>query len=174
MGVRARAFVAALVVTALAGGACGRPFSGRVVYQGDHPYYRSVAELRDKADLVVEVTVADPRVDKLYPTDLGPEPPEETGVVITVYAATVTKVHKGTPDPIIQVQQMGGESNGVVYEQEGGIPFTEGVAYLLFLAQYPDAPAALLNPYQAQYEISGSGYRSLGDNQLTVTPADLG
>ncbi|MEV0719828.1 hypothetical protein [Asanoa sp. NPDC050611] len=179
--------VVAVAAMALAG--CGKPFGGRVVYQGDYPYYETVADLMAKADLVIEATVADPRAGMLYPSGEGgtdpqanpqagaPEPkapPADLGIVITIWSATVTKVHKGRPtQATVQVQQMGGERDGVVYEQPGAVAFTEGTTYLLFLETYPDSPASLLNPDQAQYTVEAGTYRPVGDNKLTVTPADL-
>ncbi|WP_203711207.1 hypothetical protein [Asanoa siamensis] len=175
--------VIAAVTLAVAG--CGRPFGGRVVYQGDYPSYATVAELVDKASLVVEATLADPRDGVLYPSGAGgtdpvtdPQagaPPGDSGVVITIWTATVTQVHKGRTKPgaLIEVQQTGGERDGVVYEQPGAVPFAEGTPYLLFLETYPDAPASLLNPTQAQYVVEPTGYRPVGDNTLTVTAADL-
>ena len=169
-----RRIAAVVLVLVLGVGACGRPDGGRVVYQGDYPHYQSVAELREKADLVVEAAVADPRVGKLYPTD--GERNDASAVVITIYDAIVTRVHKGSAraGDVVEVQQTGGESDGVVYEQPSQVPFREGTAYLLFLSTFPDAPAALLNPYQGQYEVDPAGtYRPVGDNTLTVTATDL-
>ncbi|SDY94155.1 hypothetical protein SAMN05421684_2456 [Asanoa ishikariensis] len=169
-----RRIVAVAVVALLAAGGCGKALGGRVVYQGDYPRYQSVAELLERATLVVEATTANPRFDKLYPTD--GEKTEETAVVITVYDATVTKVHKGSArvGQVVQVKQMGGEIDGVVYEQPEQVPFRDGTPYLLFLETYPDAAASLLNPDQAQYEVDpAGGYKPLGDNTLTVTAADL-
>ncbi|SNT51710.1 hypothetical protein SAMN05421812_10851 [Asanoa hainanensis] len=164
--------VAVVVLLAVAG--CGRVFGGRVVYEGDYPRYQSVAELMERATLVVEATPANPRFEKLYPTD-GPKT-DDTAVVVTVYDATVTRVHKGSarPGDVVQVKQMGGEMGGVVYESAEEVPFRTGTAYLLFLETYPDSPASLLNPDQAQYEIDpAGGYQPVSDNTLTVTAADL-
>lgn len=166
---------AVVVALALAVAGCGKAFGGRVVYQGDYPSYQSAAELLAKATLVIEATPARPRVDKLYPS--GGSRDQDTGIVITVYAATVTKVHKGDrkPGDVVDVQQMGGLFDGVSYEQEGGVPFRQGTTYLLFLETFPDAPAALLNPTQAQYEVALDGsYRTVTDaNTITVHGDDL-
>ena len=169
-----RRVAAVVLVLVLGVGACGRAAGGRVVYQGDYPRYQSVAELLDTADLVVEAAVANPRVGKLYPTD-GPRN-DETAVVITIYDATVARVHKGSAraGDVVEVHQTGGEIDGVVYENPEQVPFREGTAYLLFLATYPDSPASLLNPDQGQYEVDPAGtYRPVGDNTLTVTAKDL-
>ncbi|GAA1856889.1 hypothetical protein [Asanoa iriomotensis] len=179
--------LAATMVAAMALAGCGKPFGGRVVYEGDYPSYETVADLMAKADLVIEATVAEPRVDVLYPSGDGgtdpradpqagaPEaaPPADSGIVITVWSAAVTRVHKGTPGLLVDVQQMGGERDGVVYEQPSAVHFEDGATYLLFLATFPDAPAALLNPYQAVYLVEQHGYRTLGDNRLRVSIADL-
>ncbi|HTF07425.1 MAG TPA: hypothetical protein VK659_04550 [Asanoa sp.] len=117
MALRISRLTAVVVALALAMGGCGKPFGGRVVYQGDYPSYQSAAELVERATLVIEATVARPRVDKLYASDGGtdpkanpqagaPEAVEDTGVVITVWSATIGKVHKGAgkPGDVIDVQ----------------------------------------------------------------------
>jgi hypothetical protein len=189
MGMRIGRLMVVVAVLAVGMGGCGKPFGGRVVYQGDYPSYQSVAEMVEKATLVVEATVARPRVDKLYPSDSGgtdpranpqagaPEADDDTGIVITVWSATITAVHKGInkPGDVVDVKQMGGEFDGVVYEQPGQVAFREGTTYLLFLETYPDAAASLLNPTQAQYEVVQDGsYRPVSaDNRITIDKQDL-
>jgi hypothetical protein len=188
MALRISRLTAVVVALALAVAGCGKPFGGRVVYQGDYPSYQNAAELVEKATLVIEATVAGPHVDKLYPSGGGTdpetnpqagaaEPEDDPGLVITVWSATVKTVHKGSAKPgdVVEVKQMGGQFDGVVYEQEGQVPFREGTTYLLFLETYPDAAASLLNPDQAQYEVTQDGtYRPVSeDNQITVTRENL-
>ncbi|MEV4624062.1 hypothetical protein AB0J74_35790 [Asanoa sp. NPDC049573] len=188
MAMRISRLVGGALALALAVGGCGKPFGGRVVYQGDYPHYRSAAELMDRASLVIEATVARPRVDKLYPDGGGsgpkadpragaPEPVEDTAVVITVWSATIKVVHKGPnkPGDVVDVHQVGGLLDGVSYEQDAAVPFREGDTYLLFLETYPDSSAALLNPYQAHYEVDPDGtFRPVSaDNQIAVTGNDL-
>jgi hypothetical protein len=177
MALRMRWLTAVVVVFAFALSGCGKAFGGRVVYEGDYPAYNSAAEMVDKATLVIEATVAGPHVDMLYPSDDDGAHVEGTGVVVTVWSATITAIHKGSnkPGDAVDVKQMGGEFDGVVYEQHGGVAFREGVTYLLFLETYPDAAASLLNPTQAQYEVAEDGsYRPVSpDNRITVSRADL-
>jgi hypothetical protein len=171
-GMVGRTLCAVTLAATLALAACGEPAGGRVLYQGDYPHYETVADLVAKSDLVIEATVTNPRSGVLYPT--GEEPRPETGVVITIWSATVSQVHKGAAAATLEVQQTGGERDGVTYEQPGAVPFVAGRTYLLFLATFPDAPAALLNPGQAQHTVEADGtYRPVGDNTLRVTAADL-
>ncbi|GIF46508.1 hypothetical protein DFJ67_8363 [Asanoa ferruginea] len=178
MGLRISRLTVIAVAALLAVGGCGKAFGGRVVYQGDYPSYQSLAELTEKATLIIEATVSGPRVDKLYASrDDGTEPNDDTGIVITVWSASVKAVHKGSSKPgdVVAVKQTGGQLDGVVYEEAGGVPLREGTTYLLFLETYPDAAASLLNPTQAQYEVAQDGtYRPVSeDNLITINRDDL-
>lgn len=97
-------------------------------------------------------------------------------VVITVRQVEVVKVYKGDAKPgqLIDVGQLGGLYKGVNHVQAEATKLKGGDTYVLFLATYPDAPAALLNPNQAQYQLDASGglNRAQG-NTLQLTTADL-
>jgi hypothetical protein len=187
--------VAAATALFLAGcGGLTPAATDHVEYLMDYPQYSSVKQMGDEATLVVEATLGTkPRVEKMFPTDISgetdpkinpeagaPEPglngEDREGMVITVHSATITRVHKGSAKPgeVIEVKQLGGTLDGTTYELENGVPFRDGAKYLLFLVTYPDSPASLLNPQQAQYAVDVNGtFRPLGGNQLAVTNADL-
>ncbi|MFC7246780.1 hypothetical protein ACFQO7_30255 [Catellatospora aurea] len=184
---RVRTIVVA-VLAAVALAACGG--TETVEYHGSYPTYESVDALYQKANLVVEARIgAAERVQELRPsvggTDPKANPQAGTGqqagaaedvVVITVRQIEVVKVYKGDAKPgqQIDVGQLGGLYKGVNYVQAEATKLKGGDTYVLFLATYPDAPAALLNPNQAQYQLDASGglNRAQG-NTLQVTTADL-
>jgi len=154
----------------------------------DYPYYDSPAALFAKADLVVEADVArESRVAREWPQPgVGSDPvtnpqagappgDEDTSVVITVHRASLVTVYKGTAKPgeSIEVSQPGGRLDGVTYEVADAVPLT-GARYVLFLATYPDGPADLLNPVQAQYRVDGAGNLTpVEGNDLALSRGDL-
>lgn len=83
-------------------------------------------------------------------------------------------MYKGDAKPgqLIDVGQLGGSYKGVDYVQAEATKLKGGDTYVLFLETYPDAPAALLNPNQAQYQLDASGglNRAQG-NTSQLTPA---
>lgn len=187
-----RKAVAALIagmlgVFALA--ACGSSGdnSRTVVYHMDFPAYDSVDSLYQRAGLVIQGTVTGTaRVQELRPTAVtdpklnpnagtGNRESADQAVVVTVYKVTVDKVYKGSAKvgSTVEVKQLGGNFNGVSYRQEGLTPLRNGPS-VLFLAVYPDAPASLLNPDQAQYPLDAAGRPTkVGANNLTFSMADL-
>jgi hypothetical protein len=161
---------------------------GTVTYHMDYPAYDSADSLYQTADLVVEANLTgSPQVRQLGPAANVDDPklnpkagtgaqPDGEPLVTTVYRAAVTRVYKGAVKvgDTVEVKQLGGQFKGVTYRAEGATMLKSGSAYLLFLAVFPDAPASLLNPNQAQYTIDSTGRpASVGDNTLTVSPADL-
>ncbi|GAA2645410.1 hypothetical protein GCM10010399_94050 [Dactylosporangium fulvum] len=142
-----RLALAVLLVFSLA--ACGGKSSmsaERVTYQADYPAYDTLAALHAKASLVVSVRLA-----------------ERTEVrslehrVYTVLTGTVERTFKGPGAADVEIKQPGGEHRGTTYTEAGGIPLQPGRRYLLFLETYPDSPASLLNPGQAQYLLDDAG-----------------
>jgi hypothetical protein len=169
------------------------PATGEVVeYQADYPIYDSADHLFGKANLVVRATVSPRplRTQKLMPDTgsadpklnpsagaPGAQPPDESDpVVITVYRATITKVHKGQAKAgqSVEIQQLGGVLGGITYREKHARPLAGGKNYLLFLQTFPDAPAALLNPLQGQYPLDRAGTPApLSGNPIKVTNGDL-
>jgi hypothetical protein len=88
----------------------------------------------------------------------------------------VTKVFKGEPSATesVAVKQLCGKLNGIPHEVDGQTPLKPSNTYVLFLATYPDAPASLLNPTQAQYPVDKAGQSSsLPGNAISFTMSDL-
>ncbi|GLX01474.1 hypothetical protein Misp02_55600 [Microtetraspora sp. NBRC 16547] len=185
----------ALVASAATLSACsGTSASGEhktVTYHADYPAYDSAGNLFTKADVVVEATVSgnpvrvqelkpdttsdDPKLNPAAGAPAGQAAPADP-VVITVYQAEVKKVFKGSAQPgqMIEIQQLGGQLNGVTYQEAEAHPLKQNTGYVLFLETYPDAPAALLNPLQGQYPLDAAGNPSkLPENPVALTADDL-
>jgi hypothetical protein len=160
-----------------------------VLYHSDYPAYNTVDELYAKADVVVEARLTGPmRVQEQLPVTGGADPqanPEAGAeganaasdpIIVTVYQAHVTRVLKGQAKngDAVEVKQLGGSFKGVNYEEAEGRPLKPGTPYLLFLQTFPDAPASLLNPDQAQYPLDQNGKpASLPDNPIRINDSDL-
>lgn len=185
-------FVAATLFFAGCGAATSPALPSHIVYRVDYPQFVDANQLADEATLVVEATVGGkPRVEMMFPTDLsGVSDPklnpaagapragvtDKEGMVITVHSVTITKVYKGLiePDDVIEVKQLGGTLDGTTYELEHVVPFRSGTKLLLFLATYPNSPASLLNPQQAQYAVDATGsFLPLGGNEISLSGLDL-
>lgn len=161
-----------------------------VTYNMDYPAYDNVDSLYQTADLVVEANITgSPQVRQLGPatnvSDLKLNPnagvgagaqPQDGALITTVFRARIARVYKGAAKvgDTVEVKQLGGQYKGVTYRAEGVTPLKPKSTYLLFLAVFPDAPASLLNPDQAQYPLDAAGKpASIGTNSITITPADL-
>ncbi|HLL66636.1 MAG TPA: hypothetical protein VK453_12965 [Micromonosporaceae bacterium] len=184
-----RAF-AAVVAALLATGSVAACATKTIEYQGDYPMYESLEAIYAKANLVIEARIgAAERVQELRPTVTGtdPEANPQAGaghppaavddvVVVTVRPVEVVRTFKGDAKPgeVVEVGELGGEYKGVRYAQSGATSLKAGTTYLLFLEVYPAAPAALLNPTQAQYPVDAAGRLTpLKDNELRFTVDDL-
>ncbi|GAA5037555.1 hypothetical protein ACFQRL_14295 [Microbacterium fluvii] len=158
------------------------------VISADYPAYDSAARLVEAADIVAEVTIGEHEEALLYPdygsddpqinpyagTDETPEPGE--GVVpITVYEAIVGEVFAGPVESgeTIHIQQLGGTLDGVTYSEDGISPLIVGQTILVFLAEYDDAPAAIVGGDAGAFDIIGTTYVSHTDPELTVTQTEL-
>ncbi|MEV7331896.1 hypothetical protein [Micromonospora sp. NPDC093244] len=160
------------------------PHPQNVLYRADYPSYATAGELYAGASVVVQGHVESAqRVVRLVqaapPGQTLPAPVEaerREGMVVTVRTVKVSRVFKGAvkPGDVVQVKQLGGKLDGVTYTEEHGVPLRENGQYTLFLETYPDQPASLLNPVQAQYPVeSGDGLRSLPGNGITTSVAEL-
>ncbi|MGI5486254.1 hypothetical protein [Microtetraspora malaysiensis] len=192
---RRLAVTLALVASAATMAACsGTSASGEgqtITYHADYPAYDSANNLFQKADVVIEATMsaAPARVQELKPDTTSDDPklnpaagaPAEQAaaadpVVISVYRAEVKKVYKGAVQPgqTIEIQQLGGQLDGITYQEAEAYPLKQETGYVLFLQTYPDAPAALLNPVQGQYPLDAAGKPSkLPENLVALTADDL-
>src|SRR4051812_36077663 len=136
-----------IVITGVLAG-CGGPRDGMrvksVTLSSDYPSYENLAALHAKADLVAIVQLA--KTTELLPPDEIPAP-------CTVFTGRIERAFKGRPGTEVQVKQVGGTYRGIEYTEAGAIALQPGGRYLIFLEVYPDSPAALLNPAQAQYRV---------------------
>ena len=194
--------VGAIAAAVLFVGACAaEPDAGTahqdevVTIQADYPAYETADALYGAATLVIDGQltgaskvlreVPDPNAagsdPKLNPNAGAPagkaqaaQPPDST--IVTVYEVKVLAVHKGQAKVggTIDIKTLGGVFDGVTYKEIGVSPLKSGQPYLLFLETYPDSPAALLNPEQAQYAIGADGgVTALPGNPLKLTRATL-
>lgn len=142
-----------------------------VMYAADYPSYDSVDAIVKGSDIIVRGTVVSSEVRKLHPevsmdTDpvANPQagvPPEEAvesdPVVVTISTVKVSQTLSGDvrAGDTIKVSQLGGELDGVMYEEEHTTRLSEGDAqYVLMLADHGDGnPYDLLNPEQALYTV---------------------
>ena len=165
-----------------------------VVYAADYPHYDDAGAMFNHATLVVQGRVIGaPRVAKLAenpqpdvsdpnlnpnagaPAGAAGQPAAEP-MVITVHAFEIAKVYKGSAKAgeIIEVKQLGGVLDGKTYKDTDVTPLKVGNSYTLFLETYPNSPASLLNPTQAQYPTDASGEVSaLPGNPIKLSRSDL-
>lgn len=159
----------AVVGVAVTGGLLQRPAAPTGA--ADWPVYGSLAALAERADLVVEGTVADERHEDID-IELGPG---ETVDPFVVYRVDVARAY------------LGGAAAGDVVEvavmAPAGRPSEEprlevGGTYVLVLGEsFEGRPRHLLNPYEATYRVADDGALEpvTADPQfaLTITRAEL-
>jgi hypothetical protein len=169
--VRWLAVVAGLLVVAALTASCGGN-ERAVEYAADWPHYDTVEALYSRADLVVEVQIRKPGLTREL--RVGSEPADTS--VYTVVSGTVARVYKGDAKAgdTIEIKQLGGRFKDTDYQAEDVVYLTPSHDYLVFLAEFPDAPASPLNPPQSQYRLEASGEPvPLPGNQIRFTVADL-
>lgn len=180
--------LAAVGLTACGSGGGSASQAKTVVYDADYPAYDSLNLLYHRADLVVQATVTGAgRVEKMRATTGGSAPQSNPNagtnndqstddpLIVTVFQVRVDRVFKGAANPgdTVDVKQLGGDYGGISYQEQGSVQLRPG-PYLLFLAVFPDSPASLLNPNQAQYPMGRSGALSqVGGNTISFSVADL-
>ena len=172
MGTHLRALAAAVGLLAVLASVSCRPDQGQTVeYHPDYPFYETPDALYERADLVVTATVeSTDGAQELFGG--GADEP----IVYTIFRAMALDAYKGDIDAgqVIQVKLLGGDLDGTTYLGDQATFLEIDTTYVLFLATFPDAPASLLNPEQAQYAISATGeLASLPDNPIQLTIADL-
>jgi hypothetical protein len=172
VGTHFRALAAAVGLLAVLASVSCRPDQGQTVeYHPDYPFYETPDALYERADLVVAATVES--------TDGAQElfgGGEDEPIVYTIFRAMALDAYKGDIDAgqVIQVKLLGGDLDGTTYLGDQATFLKIDTTYVLFLATFPDAPASLLNPQQAQYAVSATGeLASLPDNPIQLTTADL-
>lgn len=181
---------------ALALVACGQAVDAEPIeYYADYPFYEELADLFSSADLVIDARLTEDVEVREDPLILPPDDPNdprsnpELGVeeadrvqndedpfVITVYKAEVREVFKGDAreGEIIEVMQLGGEFDGVMYVEPEATSLRTDSQYILFLRAFPGFPASLLNPQQAQYAVTAEGkIEALTDNPIEISLTEL-
>ncbi|GIF00477.1 hypothetical protein [Paractinoplanes rishiriensis] len=163
-----------------------------VIYAGDYPVYGTAKDLYRTANLVVEARLVESRVVKeAEPVNQGSDPktnpqagapagkdapPAPPPLVETVFTAEVVGVHKGAAKAgdRVEVKQMGGTVDGVQYIEDKQTSMAVDKTYLLFLATFPDSPAALLSPEQGKYLVGADGsLTAMSGNSITLKRTDL-
>lgn len=174
----------ALVATVLVVAGCGTG-ADEVVYHASYPVYTDAGDLADAASSVVvgevlssevrEIDVAAPPESadpELDPSFGAPDEPEDAVLVFTVHQVRVTDVLKGDvrPGDVVEVSQLGGQLDGVVFREEGAPMLRAGQSYALYLQTYESGnPASLLNATQAAYlELDEGRFRALDDSVPAV------
>lgn len=136
-----------------------------VFVNADYPYYNSLQELYDAADLVI---VARNNCNESTILNIGNEIP------YTVSSMSVTDVFKGDKSiDSIDVKQLGGLMDGVMYISQGVEQLVQDGEYLLFLETYDKSPASFLSPVQGMYYVEGSTVTARPENSIAVTLEDL-
>lgn len=172
--------VAAFVVA----GCSSTPKESVVQYHASYPHFRTSGELADRADLIVRGTPIASRVEELFmdesagdnaaenpqlgvPQDEAEEARRESSVVVTISTMKVEEVVKGdvAVNETVEVLQLGGKLNNVVYKNDETTLVSPGGDYVMFLAAHgAGKPLDLLNPQQALYVTENDGD--------TLSPAD--
>lgn len=190
-----RIFPVLAIGAALSLTACSASTPEVVEYHADYPYYSSVDELCNAAEVVAvvspirsevrEVDVAAPPGDNevtnpgLGVDDTTAQKPEPVLVVETITTVRIEAVFKGdvSVGSELEVGQPGGELDGVTYAAEA-FDFGKAQPSLVFLDVWPnDVPASPLNPTQAAYRLADNGALIsdglvAGLDGVTVTSAD--
>lgn len=154
----------------------------------DYPLYQTVGDLAAESDLVVTVKIGRSRDDVSRPIEseetdpalnpqAGVEPSQrqdDPGTPITVYQATVERVHLGeaSAGDTIEVGRLGGILDNTVY-QSNETPLRAGGTYLLFLSALPGHPGFALGGDQGVFvPADDGGFTSISDG-LVVDAATL-
>lgn len=164
-----------------------------VQIHADYPYYPSIEALAEKADIIIEGSIVDSKVEeidiraktgkeseKLSP---GEKVPSST-FIYTVYTINVSDSYKGDIESgkTIRVKQLGGETKTAICMVDEAVKFANNKKYVMFLSDYGnDVPLSLLNPVQSIYtyqdEITNLKSTSLSSinkkNNLILTIKDL-
>lgn len=145
-----------------------------------YPYYTSIDHLSERADLIIEGIIMGSSVEEI---DISSKKRDTKSVkdIYTVYKIKVTQCYKGDVQPgeIVEIKQLGGETETIRYVCEDHAKFSVNNKYIMFLETYENFPASLLNPIQSSYGIVSDALDkemiiSTSDkNDLTLTMSDL-
>lgn len=166
---------------------CAGSSNKEVIYYTDYPYYDSIEEAKNKADMIIEGTILSTKTVTLDPaqklTDeekkdpgLYPGGPEESSsFVYTIYQVEVVSKYKGEVEKgdTIEFKRLGGTEANVHYVEEDAMNMEIGETYILFLETYPDSPASLINPIQGVYKCEGNEIIRHEKNTIDLKIEDL-
>ncbi len=151
----------------------------------DYPWYDSLQELYAAADFVVKAKVLESRaewmshlVDPTQNNNPEADPGGEVNgqkVLTTIYELEIDTAYKGRAGDRIELFQLGGETDTVIYEYEGSPEISINQTYLLFLSQSGSSENAswLLNHEQAIYKVEGNELIRLSSDTWELTFEDL-
>lgn len=152
-----------------------------VEINASYRWYDHLDELSKDADLIIEGKIIDSqvvyldlvmKVDKndpfLNPNIDGIIPPDY--ILHTVHDVEILHKYKDKSKvqerKVIQVKQLGGETDTTIYHGED--PLKKDATYIMFLATYPAHPADLLNPEQGAYEVIDNSIISHEENHIKL------
>ncbi|MCJ1709415.1 hypothetical protein [Microbacterium sp. VKM Ac-2923] len=177
-------------------GGAGVQSAGTFEYHADYPAFDSLGQIEDAADAVVEVVfTGESRTYELLP--IAPEDPTDPEqnpaygappapadqqaqqappIIVTAYTATVVGTTKGDLNigDIIEIKQLGGESDGATFTASHETSLAGTDAALVFLSGSGDDPYSLVSPNEGQYpQEAGGSYVPLAENEAGVTPEEV-
>ena len=190
--------VVAVLVVGMSGCAPPQPLEtpgqdhDTVSYLAEYPSYSTIADLNERADLVVRGVVLSSELKEI---EIVPQPIDEEDArlrpdldqhvrsyVYTVYTMKVEDCYKGcaTAGDTVEVKLSGGGTLGGVEYVSDDPKLQANQAYVLFLETYPELtemPASLLNPTQAVFDSKADArgeYPGVHpDNDLRLSSAQL-
>jgi hypothetical protein len=157
-------------------------------------HYSSLDHLVSDASDIVRVEVLDQRaewIDVLAPSqndfdNPGGEPIDYFYLLFTVSRVRILETFKGNANvgDIIEIKQLGGEIDNVIYIASSKAPLAIGDDLVVFLMSFENTPSSLLNQSQAVFRFTPSIDTRMGNenfeleslnpqNDLTLTLHDL-
>lgn len=148
----------------------------------DYESYESIEELIESTDWIIEGEVIKSRVElsdnllklseeEMENEEINTTEESNTGETpITIYSIEVKTVYKGeiAKEEIIEVKELGGETDTVILINEDAVNLQVGDNYVLFLKTFENNPSVLMNSIQSYYKIDGKEFNKHEDNQLDV------
>jgi hypothetical protein len=120
------------------------------------PHFENVSNLSNAATDIVRAEVLDERVEK-FNSLVGAEPGEGVYNLYTVYRIRVLETFQGGTEAgdIIEIRQLGGESEEEVVISEDEVPIGIGDNVVIFMREsiIEGNPAVFLNPQQSVYQV---------------------
>ena len=158
----------------------------------DYEHYDSIESLFAQSDYVIRGKVIDTRVEWLsHSIPLTPEEeadpntnpylgtdqePSDEKKVTTIYTVEAVELYKGDfGNKVLEVMQLGGETDTEIYIVEGEPEITQNIDYILFLSksELRENAAWLLNADQSLYKVEGENLLMLPSNTLELDFEDL-